>query len=75
MVNEVGEIDDTFITTGIDRFIRLLHQKRRIKLNDASKELDISPDTIEYWSCILETNGLVKIVYSLTAIHIEWTGT
>lgn len=68
------EFDEGMITTGIDRFIRILYEKKRVELNEASKQLGIPADTIEYWSYVLEGNGLVKIGYTLTAVYIEWIG-
>ena len=73
MVGE-EEFDENLITTGIDKFIRLLYDKKRIDLSEASRELNIAQNTLEYWSYILEGNGLVKINYTLTAVYVEWIG-
>lgn len=43
------EIDEGMITTGIDRFIKLLYDRRRVELGEASKSLGIPSGTIEYW--------------------------
>ena len=68
------EFAEETITTGIDRFIRLLYDKKRIELNDASKQLGVAPNTVEYWGYVLESNGLVRINYTLTAVYLEWIG-
>jgi hypothetical protein len=68
------EFDEGTITTGIDKFIRILYERRRVELNEASRLLNIPAETIEYWSYVLEGNGLVKINYTLTAVYIEWIG-
>ena len=74
IVVKMEEFDEGMITTGIDKFIRLLYEKKRIELGDASRQLSIPSDTVEYWSYVLEGNGLVKINYTLTAVYIEWVG-
>ena len=68
------EFDEGMITTGIDKFIHLLYEKKRVELGEVSKALGIAPETVEYWSYVLEGNGLVKINYTLTAVYIEWVG-
>ena len=67
-------VDEGFITTGIDKFMRLLYEKKRIELSEASKQLSIPTNVIEYWSYVLESQGLLKINYTLTAIYLEWIG-
>lgn len=66
--------DEGFISTGIDKFMRLLYEKKRIELGDASKQLSIPTKVIEYWSYVLESQGLLKINYTLTAVYLEWIG-
>jgi len=66
--------DEGFISTGIDKFMRLLYEKKRIELGDASKQLSIPAKVIEYWSYVLESQGLLKINYTLTAVYLEWIG-
>jgi len=66
--------DEGYITTGIDRFMRLLFDKKKMELSEASKELNIPQDTVEYWSYVLENQGFVKISYTLTAVYLEWLG-
>ena len=65
-------INEDYITTGIDRFMRILYERKRVELSQISKEMGVPEDTIEYWSYILENQGLVKISYTLTSIYIEW---
>lgn len=68
------DVDEGLISTGIDKFIRMLYDKRRIELGEAARALNIPSDTVEYWCYVLEGNGLVKINYTLTAVYIEWVG-
>lgn len=66
--------NEGYITTGIDKFMRLLFDKKKVELSEASKELNIPQDTVEYWSYVLENQGFVKISYTLTAVYLEWIG-
>ena len=66
--------EEGFISTGIDKFMRLLYEKKRIELGEASKTLSIPTKVIEYWSYVLESQGLLKINYTLTAVYLEWIG-
>lgn len=66
--------NEGYITTGIDKFMRLLFDKKKMELSEASKELNIPQDTVEYWSYVLENQGFVKISYTLTAVYLEWLG-
>ena len=72
--SEIMDVDESFISTGIDKFMRLLYDKKRIELSEASKQLSIPAKVIEYWSYILESQGLLKINYTLTAVYLEWIG-
>jgi len=66
------DLDQDYITTGIDRFMRLLYERKRLELSQAAKEMGVPEDTIEYWAYILENQGIVKISYTLASIYIEW---
>ena len=70
----MANVDEGYISTGIDKFMRLLYDKKRIELGEASKQLSIPTNVIEYWSYVLESQGLLKISYTLTAVYLEWTG-
>lgn len=65
-------INEDYITTGIDKFMRILYERKRVELSQIAKEMNVPEDTIEYWSYILENQGLVKISYTLASIYIEW---
>jgi predicted transcriptional regulator len=67
-------IDEGFITTGIDKFMRILFEKKKVELTEVSKELNIPQETVEYWSYVLENQGLVRISYTLTTVYLEWIG-
>ncbi len=66
------EFDELLITTGVDALVRLVKERARIELEDASSVLNIPQETIEDWSRVLEEEGIVKIEYRLTRIYLVW---
>jgi len=66
------EFDELLITTGVDALVRLVRQKQRIELTDASTLLNIPEDTIEGWAVTLEEQGIMKIEYRLTKVNLIW---
>jgi len=64
-------IDEGMISTGVDSFLRLLNEKKRIELNDAAKELKLAPNQLKDWAMVLEENGVIKIDYQLTKIYLS----
>lgn len=57
---------DIVIKTDVDRLISLVEQKKEISMEDAAKELGISPKVIESLGDILEEEGIVHIKYKFT---------
>ncbi|MBN1169840.1 hypothetical protein JXA56_02355 [Candidatus Micrarchaeota archaeon] len=66
------EFDELLITTGVDALVRLVKEKQRIELEDASSILNIPPESIEDWSRVLEEQGILRIEYRLTKIYLFW---
>ncbi|MEM3369476.1 MAG: hypothetical protein QXE90_01315 [Candidatus Micrarchaeia archaeon] len=66
------DLNEEYITTGIDKFMRLLYERKRVEISQIAKEMNVPEETVEYWSYILENQGLVKISYTLASIYIEW---
>jgi chromosome segregation ATPase len=66
------EFDELLITTGVDALVRLVKEKQRIELDDASSMLSIPPETIEEWARVLEEEGILRIEYRLTRIFLVW---
>ncbi|MCK4319341.1 hypothetical protein KAW38_02095 [Candidatus Micrarchaeota archaeon] len=66
------ELDDLLISTGVDALIKLLSQKKKVELGVAAKLLHLSPDKVEDWAHILETEGILKIEYHLTKVFLVW---
>jgi len=66
------EFDELLITTGVDALVRLVKEKKRIRLIDASKELGISESAIEDWARVLEEEGILKVEYHLSKVFLVW---
>jgi len=52
-----------FIETSIDKLINLLREKKRLKLSDAAKTLNLSQKKIDEWVFMLEDKGIVDLKY------------
>ena len=66
------EFDELLITTGVDALVRIVKQRQRIEMSEASATLDIPESTIDEWAGILEEQGILKIEYRLTKIYLTW---
>jgi len=66
------EFDELLITTGVDALVRLVKEKQRIELEDASSTLNIPTETLEEWARILEEENILRIEYRLTKIYLTW---
>lgn len=66
------EFDELLVTTGVDALVRLVKQRGRIELEEASKGLKIPADTIEDWARVLEEEGIIRVQYKLTKIYLVW---
>ena len=66
------EFDELLITTGVDALVRLVKQKNKVELDEASKTLSIPSETIEDWSRVLEEEGILRMEYRLTKVYLVW---
>ncbi len=66
------EFDELLITTGVDALVRLIKEKQRIELEDASSILNIPAESLEDWARVLEEEGIMRIEYRLTKIYLVW---
>jgi DNA repair exonuclease SbcCD ATPase subunit len=66
------EFDELLITTGVDALVRLVKEKQRTELEEASSVLNIPQETIEDWARVLEEEGILRIEYRLTRIYLVW---
>ncbi|MBI5159071.1 hypothetical protein HY992_03040 [Candidatus Micrarchaeota archaeon] len=68
-------IDESLISTGVDNLIKLVYARGRVKLQEASNVLSISPSVVEEWSKVLEEEGIIRLEYLLTGVFLVWSGT
>ncbi|MEW6748657.1 MAG: hypothetical protein AB1295_03040 [Candidatus Micrarchaeota archaeon] len=66
------EFDELLITTGVDALVRLVKEKERVELEDASSILNIPQESIEDWARVLEEEGILRLEYRLTRIFLVW---
>jgi len=62
--------EDIPISTGVDGLVKLVRDRGKIELREASIELGISQGVIEEWAKVLEKEGIVKIDYMLTRVYL-----
>ncbi|MCX6775805.1 MAG: hypothetical protein NT130_03090 [Candidatus Micrarchaeota archaeon] len=62
--------EDIPISTGVDGLVKLVRDRGKIELREASIELGISQGVIEEWAKVLEKEGIVKIDYMLTKVYL-----
>ncbi len=66
------EFDELLITTGVDALVRIVKQKGRVEIDEASRELKIPVDTLEDWARVLEEEGIIRVQYKLTRVYLIW---
>lgn len=66
------EFDELLITTGVDALVRLVKEKQKLELEEASTILNIPQETIEDWTRVLEEEGILRIEYRLTRVFLVW---
>jgi len=65
-------LDELLISTGVDSFIKLVHDKGKVELSAAAKSLNLPPQTVENWAHVLEEEGVIRIEYQFTKIYMIW---
>ena len=58
------------ITTGVDRLVSLVGEKKSISVNDAAKVLDVPRHLIEEWADFLEEKGIIEVQFKLTTAYL-----
>ncbi len=64
--------DDELISTGIDEFIKLVRQRKKVELSEAASVLGISRSRADEWAELLEREGMVTLEYMFTKTYIAW---
>lgn len=58
------------IQTGVDKLVKLVKDKGKVSLKQASRLLGVDEETIEDWSQFLEDGGLISIEYKFTVPYL-----
>lgn len=66
------EFDELLITTGVDALVRIVKDRQKIELEEASSALNIGQETLEEWARVLEEEGILRMEYRLTRIYLVW---
>lgn len=64
------EFDELLVTTGVDSLVRIVKERQRIELEEASLLLGTPAETLEEWARILEEEGILRIDYRLTKLFL-----
>ncbi len=72
MAGSSSNIDNLLVSTPIDAFIKLIHDEGEVDLNYASQKLNIPISTLEEWSSILQSEGVIDIKYGLYKVIAKW---
>jgi chromosome segregation ATPase len=59
------------IKTGVDKLVELISSKKRIKLDDAAKELGVGLNVVQEWAEFLEQEGLISIEYTFSKVWLQ----
>lgn len=58
------------IETGVDKLVQLVKERKKITLDEASKELGVSKQVVEEWAEFLEEEGLLGVEYTLSKTYL-----
>ncbi|MFH1916695.1 MAG: hypothetical protein ABIJ21_05500 [Nanoarchaeota archaeon] len=58
------------IETGVDKLVALVAKRKKIAVDEAAKELGVSPVIIQEWADFLEEEGTLSIEYSLSKVYL-----
>jgi DNA repair exonuclease SbcCD ATPase subunit len=58
------------IETGVDRLVELVKERKKISIDDATKELGVSKPVVQEWAEFLEEENLIGIEYSLSKTYL-----
>lgn len=66
----VDDSNDNTVTTGVDTLLSLLQKKKKIGLDEASKELKISQEVLQTWVDFLVEERIIGTEYKFTKPYI-----
>lgn len=62
-VKHLAQWKETMLETGIDQLLEIISERKSVSVNDLSKELSLSVETIETWAEILSKENIISIEY------------
>jgi len=61
---------ESIITTGVDKLVLLVEEKKKLSYKDAAKELGVGMEVLEEWAAFLEEEGIVTIEYKFATPYL-----
>ncbi len=58
------------IETGVDKLVELVNTRKKISLDQAAKELGVSPLLVQEWADFLEDEKVIGLEYSLSRVFL-----
>lgn len=58
------------ITTAVDSLVKLVNQKGRISVDDASKELGLPQNIVNEWASFLDQEEIIHVEYKFTTPYL-----
>lgn len=67
-------VDEPLISTDVDRLIRIIAEKKRLRLDELRHLSGIDKRNVEKWLRVLEEEGHISIEYGITGTCVVWAG-
>ena len=58
------------ITTAVDSLVKMVNEKGRVSIDDASRELGIPGNILNEWASFLDEEKIIHIVYKFTTPYL-----
>jgi len=58
------------IETGVDKLVQLVADRKKVSVDEATKELGVSKTVVQEWAEFLEEEGLISLEYSLSKTYL-----
>lgn len=63
-------VELSYIETGIDKLVSLVQSKKKISVENAAKELSLSPSQVMKLGSLLEESGLIEVKYGILGTYL-----
>lgn len=61
---------ESIITTGADKLVLIINNKKKLSFKEAAKELDVGIQVIQEWAEFLEEEGIITIEYKFATPYL-----